>query len=139
MSGLRVVLDSNVYISAFLFGGHPRSILERMVSGRISGAVSTAILDEVRDVLQRPKFGLSDETIMALMAELQDLCEIVTPAEHVRAVKDDPDDNRILECALAAGASVIISGDSHLLALGQWRNIPIRSPADFVHEWEQKS
>lgn len=132
MSEIRVVLDSNVYISAFLFGGHPRTILERIVSGRLSGAVSVAILDEIREVLRRPKFGLSDKAIMALMAEIQDLCEIVTPAESVRAVATDPDDNRVLECALAAGASVIVTGDTHLLALGQWRNISIRSPADFV-------
>jgi len=134
MSGIRVVLDSNVYISAFLFGGHPRTVLDRLISGKLSGAVSVAILDEVRDVLGRPKFGLSDEAIMALMAELQDLCEIVTPTERVTAVKDDPDDDRVLECALAAGACVIVSGDAHLLALGQWRGIPIRSPADFAGE-----
>ena len=134
MSGLRVVLDSNVYISAFLFGGHPQAIMERIVSGQLSGAVSVPILDEVREVLGRTKFGLSDEAIVAFMAELQDLCEIVSPTKRVKVIKDDPDDDRILECALAANAAVIVSGDSHLLALSEWRGIPVRSPASFVKE-----
>lgn len=141
MSGKRVVLDSNVYISAFLFGGRPRVLVERLVSGQVHGAISVALLDEVRDVLMRPKFGLTDEAVMELMVELQDLCDIVSPKERVTAVKDDPDDNRVLECASAANAQMIISGDAHLLALGTWRGIPIRSPAESLAAlgWDEKA
>lgn len=134
MSKIRVVLDSNVYISAFLFGGHPRSILEKIISGQIIGMVSAAILDEVQEVLQRPKFGLTDATVMALISELQELCTVVMSTKAVRAIADDPDDNRILECAFAAEADVIVSGDAHVLELGQWRGISIRSPAAFIAE-----
>ncbi len=134
MKKICIVLDSNVYISAFLFGGHPRTILEKIISAQIGGAISAPILDEVREVLQRPKFGLTDATVMALISELQELCTVIMPTKTVRAIADDPDDNRILECALAADADVIVSGDAHLLDLGQWRGIAIQSPAAFVAE-----
>ena len=97
---------------------------------------SLPILDEIRDVLQRPKFGLSSEQALALVEELHDLCQIVTPTGRARAVLADPDDDMVLECAAAAGADLIVSGDSHLLELGQWRNIPILSPAEFVKQIE---
>ena len=138
MKPLRLVLDSNVFISALLFGGPPRAIIEKTVAGQFHAAISLAIMDEIRDVLRRPKFGLSEEQILAFIAEVQDLCEIVTPENKVYAVNNDPDDNRILECALAAHADVIVSGDSHLLELKQWRQIPIYAPSDFLRKFTQE-
>lgn len=98
--------------------------------------MSLPILDEIREVLQRPKFGLSSEQALTLIEELHDLCRIVTPKARIRAVDTDPDDNMILECASAADADVIVSGDSHLLDLGQWRDIRILAPANFAKEIE---
>lgn len=136
MSALRVVLDSNVVISGFLFGGPPALILEHALSGSVRCFTSLPILDEIRDVLQRPKFGLSPEQALTLIEALHDLCEVVQPGRRVRAIKADPADNAILECASAAGAEVIVSGDSHLLELSHWRGIRVLSPADFVAEIE---
>ena len=134
MKPLRVVLDSNVVISGFLFGGPPGRILQQVVEGSVLGFISLAILDEIRDVLQRPKFGLSTEQSLTLVEELHEVCRVVTPREHVRAVPDDPDDNAILECALAASADLVVSRDAHLLALKQWRGIRILSPAAAIVE-----
>ena len=69
------------------------------------------------------------------MVMLEDFAEFVTPPKAVRKIKDDPDDNRILECALESGAQLIISGDHHLLELKQYRNIKILSPSDFLREY----
>ena len=132
----RVVVDSNVIISGFLFGGHPAHLLECALAGRIRGFTSLPILDEVREVLQRPKFGLSPEQALTFVEELHKLCDIVTPKRRVRAVVADPDDNAVLECALAANAALVVSGDSHLLDLKQWRHIRILSPNDAVNEIE---
>lgn len=129
-----VVLDSNVVISGFLFGGPPAEILELALKGRITCHISPAILDELRGVLQRPKFGLTEAQTLAFIAELHDLCVIVTPTRRVRIIEDDPDDNAILECAEAASASLIVSGDSHLLSLEKWGDIRILSPADALKE-----
>ncbi|MEN6451467.1 MAG: putative toxin-antitoxin system toxin component, PIN family [Thermoguttaceae bacterium] len=134
MTSLRVVLDSNVVISAFLFGGVPARVLDLVASGTVQGFVSLPILDEIRDVLQRPKFALSSEQAMMLVEELHDLCQIVKPTARVRAVLADPDDNMVLECAAAAKADQIVSGDAHLLELRQWRTIRILSPAEFVEQ-----
>ena len=132
----RVVLDSNVILSGFLFGGHPGRLLEHALDGSIQCFASLPILDEIREVLQRPKFGLSSEQALTLIEELHDLCRIVTPTGRVRAIAADPDDNMILECASAADADVIVSGDSHLLDLRRWQGIRILAPADFVGEIE---
>lgn len=107
----RVVLDSNVIISGLLFGGPPARILECALSGQIACFTSLPILDEVRDVLQCPKFGLSSDQVCTLIEELRDLCVIVLPTRRIRAVDADPDDNAILECAVAAEAALVISGD----------------------------
>lgn len=133
MSELRVVFDSNVIISGFLFGGHPARLLEYALANSIHAFTSLPILDEVRDVLQRPKFGLSSEQALTFVEELHNLCDIVTPTRSVRAISADPDDNVVLECAQESNATLIVSGDSHLLHLGRWKRIDIVTPVTAVN------
>ena len=130
----RIVLDSNVIISGVIFDGPPRRILEYAIDDKIECCTSLPILDEVRDVLQRPKFGLSPEQALSLAEEISELCNLVAPREHVDVIETDPDDNKILECAMAADAEMIVSGDSHLLDLAQWQGIQIATPAVFLHD-----
>ena len=134
MSVPHIVLDSNVIISGLLFEGHPSQILKLILQGSLVCFISIPILDEVRDVLQRPKFKLSSEQVLTLVEELHEVCELVTLNLSLEAVEDDPDDNRILECALAAEVNVIISGDSDLINLKQWDKIRILTPAEFIRE-----
>jgi len=131
-----IVLDSNVITSAFLFGGQPARVVDRALAGAVQCFTSLSILDEVREVIQRPKFGLSSAQVLALVQEYHDLCQVVSPTIKVRAVPADPDDNMILACALAAGTNLIISGDAHRLSISQWRSIRILSPAEFMKEVE---
>ncbi len=132
----RVVLDSNVITSGFLFGGPPARLIEHIVNGTIHGFTSLPILDEVREVLQRPKLGLSPEQAFRLIEELHNSCALVKPSRRVRAIIDDPDDDMILECAFEANADLIISGDAHLLNLGCWEHIRILSPSRALKEIE---
>jgi putative PIN family toxin of toxin-antitoxin system len=132
MERTRVVLDTNILISAIVFGGLPRKILEMVIVGSVNCSLSFAILDELRDVLQRSKFGFSPQQAATVIDELQDICEILNPPRRIRTIKADPDDNRILECAVEAQAMCIISGDNHLLELRKYREIHIYSPADFL-------
>ncbi len=132
MERTRVVLDTNILISAIVFGGLPRKILEMAIASNVNCFLSFAILDELRDVLQRSKFGFSPQQAVTVIDELQDICEILNPPRRIRTIKADPDDNRILECAVEAQAMCIISGDNHLLELGKYREIHIYSPADFL-------
>lgn len=138
MTPLRIVLDSNVVISGFLFGGPPARLLQHVAGGAAQCFTSLAILDEIRGVLQRPKFGLSPEQALTFVEELHELCQVVTPGARVRAIPADPDDNAVLECAMEAAANLVVSGDSHLLDLRQWRGIRILSPSKAITEIESQ-
>jgi putative PIN family toxin of toxin-antitoxin system len=127
-----VVLDTNVLISAMLFGGPPREILEMIVAGAVDCSLSLPILDELTEVLQRPKFGFSSQQAMIVVEEFSALCSIVSPSERICVISADPDDDRILECALEAQADIIVSGDAHLLGLGRHKGIRILSPSEFL-------
>ncbi|NOY70456.1 MAG: putative toxin-antitoxin system toxin component, PIN family [Deltaproteobacteria bacterium] len=135
MPKTKVVLDTNVLISGILFGGNPRQILELVIQGKIDAYISPAILTEFREVLIRPKFGLSQEKCFSIAKEIEDIFCIVFPHITVDLIKDDPDDNIILECALAADVQFIVTGDSHLLSLRLFEKIKIISPAMFVDKF----
>lgn len=131
----RIVLDSNVIISGIIFGGNPRKIIEYALQGSAQCFISLPILDEIMVVLQRPKFNLQANQILSIIEELHALCRIVTPKTKFSVIDDDPDDNKILDCAYAAAAETIISGDSHLLNLIQWKSIRITTPAEFADQF----
>lgn len=130
----RIVLDSNVIVSGLLFGGPPRRLLAHVIDGSVECCISLPILDEIRDVLQRPKFGLTVEQALDFVEEVHGICHLVTPGTALALVKNDPDDNRIIECAIAAGATVIVTGDSDLLDLGRVNRIRIVTPRQFLRE-----
>ncbi|HCE46075.1 MAG TPA: putative toxin-antitoxin system toxin component, PIN family [Lentisphaeria bacterium] len=132
MKRLRIVLDTNVVISGILFGGIPRSILEMLISRRHDFFMSMPIIEEVREVLNRPKFGFDSGNALLVVEELHSLCTIVKPAKSINLIIDDPADDKIIECAVEANAEVIISGDSHLLSAGSYKGIKILSPKQFI-------
>jgi uncharacterized protein len=128
---MRIVVDTNVIVSALVFGGLPRRVFEAVEAGRCELYYSAETENETRRVL-RDKFGWDEDRLDRYLPALWRLGERVTPRRRVDAVKDDPDDNRILECALAAGADVIVSGDSHLLRLTAHEGIAILTPRSFL-------
>jgi len=134
MKRFRVVLDTNVIISAVLFGGMPHKVLELAIRGEMELFLSIPILDEVRDVLMRPKFGLSAEQATRIIDELYAISEVINPAVSIKVVNDDPDDNMVLECALEAHAEYIVTGDLHLLELGNYEGININTPSAFIEK-----
>jgi putative PIN family toxin of toxin-antitoxin system len=132
---LRVVLDTNVLISAILFGGKPRQILEKAIRGEIRLCLSEPILEELKGVLQRSKFEYSSEIIQFILTELTGIADFVNPSETLNVVLEDPEDNRILECAIEAKANYVISGDFHLLKLRRYRNIEVVNVAAFLERF----
>ena len=131
---VRVVLDTNVLISAILFGGKPRQILEKAVRGEIRLCLSEPILEELKGVLRRSKFDYSPEMIQVILTELTGIADLVNPSKSIGVVLEDPDDNRILECAVEAEANYIITGDSHLLKLSRYRNIEVLNAVAFLEK-----
>lgn len=94
------------------------------------------ILDELKGVLQCPKFGFPADLCFHIIEELHGACDIISPSVSVDVICSDPDDNRIPECAVEAQAHFIVSGDPHLLDLGKFEKIRILSPADYLKEFE---
>lgn len=132
MPKIKAVLDTNVLISGILFGGNPRQIFELVIQGKIDAYISPAIFIEFKEVLIRPKFGITHEKCFLITKEIENLFCFVFPQIRVDLIKDDPDDNIILECALAADVEYIITGDSHLLTLKSFEKIQIISPVMFI-------
>jgi putative PIN family toxin of toxin-antitoxin system len=128
---MRSVVDTNVIVSSLVFAGLPRRVFEAVESGRCEFYYSAEIESETRRVLL-DKFGWNEERLDRYLPLLWGLGERVLPRRRVNAVKEDPDDNRILECAVAAEADVIVSGDGHLLRLTGYEGIAILTPRGFL-------
>ena len=128
---MKVVADTNILVSAIIFGGNPQAVLDLAQDGQIELFVSDAILAETTRIL-RDKFHRTPEELRSDVLALEALTTRVQPAESLNVLEADPTDDRILECAVAAGAERIVSGDRHLLSLGEFRAIKIVRVADFI-------
>ena len=129
---LSVTADTNVLVSALTYRrGKPQEFLLLALDGKINLTVSQHILNELADVLAR-KFDASEEEIAAATSIVRAAARTVKPAVQIDAIKDDPVDNRILECAVSAGADYIVTGDKDLLRLGSYDSIKILKVADFL-------
>lgn len=136
---VKVVLDTNVYISAVLFGRKPEEIRRLSQEGKIELLVSEAIIAEVAEVLRR-KFDWESWQISQIINEIRETTTLVIPNQTLSVIEKDEDDNRILECAVEGKAQYIISGDkSHLLPLKEYQGIKILSPDQFLREMEYKN
>jgi putative toxin-antitoxin system toxin component, PIN family len=128
---VKVVFDSNIYVSAFAIpGGVAEQALDGAMEGAFQLALSRPILDEVLGVLAR-KFARDSEELARVALFLSTVAEMVKPLRRVGVLADEPD-NRILECAAAAKADVIVTGDREMLALANWKGIAILSLREFV-------
>jgi putative PIN family toxin of toxin-antitoxin system len=126
---VRAVPDTNILISAFLWGGNPARLLEAAIDGEVQLFISQPILDELVRVLNRKGFEAKVPQILDYLGKISTMVE---PALTLNAVKDDPQDNHIVECAVAAKADVIITGDKDLLRMGQYEGIQILQVSDFL-------
>ncbi|MFZ1870160.1 MAG: putative toxin-antitoxin system toxin component, PIN family [Steroidobacteraceae bacterium] len=134
---MRIVADTNTVLSGLLWQGPPRRLLDlaRARERKVSLYTSVTLLAELAEVIARDKFaervraaGLS---AAELVQDYERLAEVVTPETLPAPVSRDPDDDHVLACAVAAKAELIVSGDKrHLLVLGEYQGIPIRTVSD---------
>ena len=125
----RAVLDINVLVSALLFPGICRSIVSSLEKDRFSLALSPALLEDFLRAVEKPKLKrlVPPEILEEIISLIHMKAVIVEPKTKVKACRD-PDDDAVLECALAARADFIVTGDHDLLILGRFRKIFILSP-----------
>ena len=133
---MRVVADTNMVVSGLLWHGAPRQVLDAARDDIIALFTSTMLLAELDDVLHRKKFAQRLALVNVLPRELvfgyASLATIIEPAAIRPVVLIDPDDDAVLACALAAQAEVIVSGDSHLLDLKDYKEIHIFTAAELL-------
>lgn len=131
----RLVIDTNLIVSALLFGGVTSKIIEHFESGIFKPIISKEIVREYITVLAYPKFSLEEAEINLLINEyILRYAEIAKPKKLKISGSLDKDDNKFLECAVAGRADALLSGDQHLLRLKVFEEIPIVSFQEFIRD-----
>jgi putative PIN family toxin of toxin-antitoxin system len=131
---MKIVIDTNVFISGVFFGGYPRKILGAIVHGLLSATATTEIVDEyveiVQEMIERKQGHLSLDILIPLIEKM----EIIESVTHVSICRD-PDDDKFIGCAKDANALYIVSGDKDLLVLKQFENIQIVTAKEFCERY----
>ncbi len=129
---MRIVLDTNVFISGIFFSGPPHRILQGWRDGRVQLVLSPEIFEEyqrVAEVLHKQFPAVDLSGILDLVLVEAEMCQVEPLSEGVCA---DPDDDKFIACALSSGSKLIVSGDKHLLDVAGYRGIEILKPRPFV-------
>lgn len=127
---VRVVLDTNVIVSAVGFGGKPQKTLLNVLVKKVQGVISSTLLAELEEILSK-KLILPKEDIELTLEEIRNEFIIVRPRETLHIVKDE-DDNRVIEAAVSGNCTYIITGDKELLNLKIFKKIQILTPNQFL-------
>ena len=130
---MRIVLDTNVLISATLWNESvAQKLLFKLLKTDAKIFSSVEILSEYKNVLKRD-FGYADDKITLILEKVLSFITLVKPTENVLVVKEDPDDNKIIECALASSSHYIITYDKHLLNIKKFKKIKILKPEGMIN------
>ena len=127
----RAVLDTNIFISSLFWRGAPYQVVSKGLGGAFTILVSSEILEEVRNVLSQ-KFKFPVEDTRAFIEVIVSKSEIVESSIVLNVVKQDPADNKIIECAVVGKANYIVSGDTDLLSMKKYDTIEIVTPNKFL-------
>ena len=129
---MRVVADTNIFVSALLFGGPPEQVFLAGLRGEIQLLTSLSLLKELEKVLKE-KFKLSKDLVREIIEEVRGVAEIVEVSSHIEVISYPDEDNRVLECAVDGKADFIVTGDTkHILPLKEYSGIKILGPSEFL-------
>lgn len=139
---LKAVLDSNVWVSALLWGGKPAEIVKAAEQGKVRLVASEEILREISQVLNYPKlrkvYEAEEMSHEELIEAVLKVVQFVQVTRRVKVVLEHPADDKFLECALEAKADYVVSGDKHLLKVGNYEKIQVVSVHEFLGVLEAK-
>jgi len=121
MGKTKATLDTNILISALGWKGNPKQVFEKIVNREVELIISEVQFNELSEVLDYPKFQFTEERKDRFKALILEVATFVKPVEKIDVIKDDPDDNIILECAVTGSVDYIVSGDPDLLDLKEFR------------------
>jgi len=134
---LKIVLDTNVFVSALINPhGKPAQILNYVFENKIRLFASPSIIEELQPVLSYPKLvkrhGLEKQELKEFISDLLSIMSLVEGKKAIELIAEDPTDNNYLSCAVDAKADFIVSGDTHLLNLGEYEGTQIITPTQFL-------
>ncbi len=133
----KVVVDTNIFISAFGWGGNPLRIIELLERGVLRNCASEDIIKELFIAVSYPKLGFPQIVQTEILEFVLAYSDIYETKEYV-GISPDPKDNKFLECALAADARFIITGDKRLLSIKKYKSVRIITPEDLLEERKLK-
>ncbi|MFH1288169.1 MAG: putative toxin-antitoxin system toxin component, PIN family [bacterium] len=128
----KVVIDTNIIVSAFGWHGNPEKVLHLVSNGDIINFISFEMLNELKRVIAYPKIGFPKDLQAEILETIFTNSTEIEVKESVIIIDDDPDDNMVLSCAISAEVDFIISGDKHLLNLKKFKGIKILTPEEFL-------
>jgi len=131
--GEKVVVDVNVFISAFGWGGTPFKVIELLEKGEIRNCISEEILTELCNTVAYPKLDFPRTLQSDIIEFVLVYSDLIVIKKHIE-VAPDPDDNKFIECAVTADAQYIVTGDKAFLSIRQYKNTRIVTPDVFLHK-----
>lgn len=127
---MRIVIDTNVVVSAIFFGGRPRELLEKLFQHDFNAFISKEILEEYQDTIAYLCQRYPAHPISVPLTQIAAACNMIEPEAHVQVCRA-PDDDKFIDCAIASHSIYIVSGDKDLLSIEKYRDIEIVTVADF--------
>jgi len=128
---MKLVLDTNVFISAFYWGGNPQKIIGRIIEGSDKLFISDEILNELADVMARPKFKSNPETIKKYIQAIEKIGKKIYIPGNIKVCRDIDDDDKI-ECGIISNADYLITGDYDLLTLKNYQHLKIITINEYI-------
>ncbi|MCL1947787.1 MAG: putative toxin-antitoxin system toxin component, PIN family [Chitinivibrionia bacterium] len=129
---MKLVLDTNIFVSAFYWGGNPQKIINRVIDGLDSLCISNEILNEIAVVMARPKFNTATEIIEEYVQAIEKLGRKVFVTGKIKGICRDKNDDDKIECGITGGADYLITGDEDLLVLGFYKNLKIVTIKEYL-------
>ena len=129
---MKIVIDSNVFISSFFYGGNPRKVFDRVTNGLDDLYISDEILIEIASVMSRPKFDVTKQKIEEYIKIIEYFSLKIIPQKIIETIVRDKADHIIIQCAYESNAKFIVTGDNDLLVLKEYENIQIVNPKQYL-------
>ena len=129
---MKLVVDANLFISAFYWGGIPQLIIDRIIEGIDELYITNEILNEIAGVMSRPKFNTGPDTIDRYIKAIEKTGKKIFITGEITGVCRDKDDNGKIECGIKCMADFIVTGDEDLLVLENYQGIKIISPREYM-------
>ncbi|GHU27285.1 hypothetical protein FACS1894172_11630 [Spirochaetia bacterium] len=129
---MKVVIDVNIFVSSFLWEGNPKKVVDRVIEGTDELYITQEILEQIFEVLNRPKFNADKEGVKYYMKLIEEIANELISDIKIQNGSRDIDDNIILECGITGNVDYIITGDDDLLVLKEFNGIKIITPKEYL-------